>query len=726
MEATAASVNSCTNGASKSRYRPEIDGLRAFAVVAVIINHFNKDLLPSGYLGVDIFFVISGYVITSSLAGRQSKNFLDFLMGFYERRIKRLLPALVVFVLITSVLISLFNPNPDVSLGLGWRALFGISNINLYQGSTDYFAQSTELNPFTHTWSLGVEEQFYLLFPFLIWFSGFGQQRVKGARNLFFWAGAMTIVSIISFIYLYPVNQPAAYFLMPSRFWEMAAGCLIFIGYQKRAKVEATLELVPPFLVVAMIVGVMFLPIEAAIPATISIVVLSAVLVACLKKGTAAFYFFTLEKVVYVGLISFSLYLWHWSVLSVSRWTIGIHWWSVPIQVGLMVLMAMASYKWVETPLRRKIWFPRRWATLLAGVVLTIVSASFVWTIGRQPKNSLFLGSENQPIEGFEDRFTNGEITAQKCLDSKETSKLISACIEKYNHNESARIIWLAGDSHAFTLLNGIRKLAAEHKFNLRVISRRGTAFPAPKSYLLRLRTVGSQEALISNLYMDRALNVITDKAKAGDVLIVGLKFPMHFGTDTFEYEENNVTYRSSEAAAINGSKRRFFSEWLVEIERLTVMLRSKGANLIILGPVSQWAGEDAHTRCDGQWFRIPPSECLSPRSYQDRLHREAISRLKKLSQRHSNFRMVDISDQICGPKVCSFNDHKGKNLYWDDDHLSDYAAINYVVPAIMRVLVPSNDKYSSSSKFAGEETKGVPENRSLTRSAPMKSNTRT
>lgn len=92
---------------STSKYRPEIDGLRAFAVVAVIINHFNKDLLPSGYLGVDIFFVISGYVITSSLAGRKSKNFLDFVTGFYERRIKRLVPALVVFVLITSVLISL-------------------------------------------------------------------------------------------------------------------------------------------------------------------------------------------------------------------------------------------------------------------------------------------------------------------------------------------------------------------------------------------------------------------------------------------------------------------------------------------------------------------------------------------------------------------------------------------------------------------------------------------
>jgi peptidoglycan/LPS O-acetylase OafA/YrhL len=151
MTAVASPESPNKTGAGKSKYRPEIDGLRAFAVVAVIINHFNKDLLPSGYLGVDIFFVISGYVITSSLADRKSKNFLDFVTGFYERRIKRLVPALVVFVLITSVLICLFNPYPGVALGMGWRALFGVANIQFYKEATDYFAQSTELNPFTHT-----------------------------------------------------------------------------------------------------------------------------------------------------------------------------------------------------------------------------------------------------------------------------------------------------------------------------------------------------------------------------------------------------------------------------------------------------------------------------------------------------------------------------------------------------------------------------------------------
>ena len=113
------------------RYRPEIDGLRALAVVAVIVNHFNKNILPGGYLGVDIFFVISGYVITSSLFGRPSKNFKDFISGFYERRIKRLVPALSVFVLIMSIAICMFNPLPKSALRTGLSSLFGLSNLYL-------------------------------------------------------------------------------------------------------------------------------------------------------------------------------------------------------------------------------------------------------------------------------------------------------------------------------------------------------------------------------------------------------------------------------------------------------------------------------------------------------------------------------------------------------------------------------------------------------------------
>ena len=145
-------------------------------------------------------------------------------------------------------------------------------------------------------------------------------------------------------------------------------------------------------------VGVMFLPVSAAVPATIGIVVLSAVLIACLKNGTTAYNLFTLDNVVYIGLISYSLYLWHWAVLSISRWTIGIHWWSTPFQIAVMFGLAVSSYQWIETPFRKATWFDGRWKTLLAGVgVLTATSGGLV-ALGKPLNGFLFLG-ENRGDE---------------------------------------------------------------------------------------------------------------------------------------------------------------------------------------------------------------------------------------------------------------------------------------------------------------------------------------
>ncbi len=426
-----------------SRYRPEIDGLRAFAVVAVIINHFNKDILPGGYLGVDIFFVISGFVITSSLYQRASKNFKDFISGFYERRIKRLVPALSVFVLITSIAICLFNPYSGSSLLTGMTSLFGLSNIYLLKEAEDYFGQSTQLNVFANTWSLGVEEQFYLLFPFLIWSSGFGRQTKNGARNLFLAVGALTIASLIGFLYLYRTNQPAAYFLMPTRFWEMASGCLLFIGFQKSKYIEQLLEKAPPLLVLALIVGVMYLPMSWATASTVAVVALSSLLIASLKKQTTAFKVFTNSKVVYLGLISYSLYLWHWSVLSISRWTIGIHWWSIPFQLALIFGVSVASYQWIETPLRKANWFGQRWKTFLVGIGVLITLSMNLVVLGKPLKGKLFIGNQynkwNMHIYGG----------------------------QQITHTPTLPTIYLIGDSYAGHYGAVMTNLAGKKEFNL-------------------------------------------------------------------------------------------------------------------------------------------------------------------------------------------------------------------------------------------------------------------
>ncbi|MCP9911907.1 acyltransferase [Cyanobium sp. BA20m-14] len=636
-----------------SKYRPEIDGLRAFAVVAVIINHFNKDLLPSGYLGVDIFFVISGYVITSSLAGRESKNFLDFLSGFYERRIKRLVPALVVFVLITSVLISLFNPDPGVALKTGITSLFGLSNLYLLKTSTDYFAQSTELNPFVHTWSLGVEEQFYLLFPFLIWFSGFGRQTAKGARNLFFWVGALTIASLIGFIYLYQVNQPAAYFLMPTRLWEMAAGCLVFIGFLKRARIEQALEQIPPLLVVAAMVGVMYLPVAAAVPATIGIVVLSAVLIACLKKGTTAYQFFTLEKVVYIGLISYSLYLWHWTVLSISRWTIGIHWWSVPIQIGVMLGLAMLSYAKIETPIRKTKRQIARTLAIVGGVGIlasTALSASgvapqliqyakrYASKIALPTSNPVILSTWWHDKEGryIEYCHVKGEFSKQimiNCLGSSSST----------TKNQSTG--FLLGDSHARNYLIAAKNAFPEHTIKYLTMGY-GCAF-LPDSMISE--SIDSTAKCAK--YVEEASKYVRKLAKPGDVVFIGQAL-----------RDGDFLARST-------------PEYFSHIEAFANHLHDTKVPVVIFDGTYP-PGKQPELCSKELWRPFPNyNNCQKPISANKMAYWQFDSKAHELARRSQNIFYAPLRAGLCSSETCGQYTLSGAPIWHDNGHITEAAS---------------------------------------------------
>jgi len=152
-------------------YRPEVDGLRAIAIGAVIANHFWSELLPGRFLGVDIFFVISGYVITRSLDERKYRCLGELLTEFYSRRAKRILPALIVCVVATAILgavvINSQASEYTGSMTAGLLALIGLSNIYFFKETIDYFGTSPQLNLFTQTWSLGAEERFYIIFPLL-------------------------------------------------------------------------------------------------------------------------------------------------------------------------------------------------------------------------------------------------------------------------------------------------------------------------------------------------------------------------------------------------------------------------------------------------------------------------------------------------------------------------------------------------------------------------------
>ncbi len=636
----------------KSRYRREIDGLRAFAVVAVIINHFNKEILPNGYLGVDIFFVISGFVITSSLYQRPSKNFKDFISGFYERRIKRLVPALSIFVLITSIAICLFNPNPSFSLKTGLTSLFGLSNIFLFQKSTDYFAQSTELNVFTHTWSLGVEEQYYILFPFLIWFSGFGRQTKNGARNLFLTVGVLTIASLIGFLYLYQTNQPSAYFLMPTRFWEMSAGCLLFIGLEKRKSIEQFLEKVPPILVLALIIGVMYLPMSLATFSTVLVVFLSLVLIASLKKGTTEFTFFTNSKVVYVGLISYSLYLWHWGVLSISRWSIGIHWWSFPFQLAIIFALAVASYQWIETPLRKGNWFGNRWKTLVvSGGVLILLSSTILGSVKTRRYELLFLGEKPfDLIDLFNKEIFNSQISINTCKLLSNNS--IENCIAKPLRKGAPNVL-LIGDSHSsqwYQVLSQIRESDGIGIYTHIAGWNPPAQIYPPIRYISG--TFGKKQWQVINYYQERMVRRFFDDSKPGDIAILGSRIGGHFKDyKVRQYFLDDWSTKIDHADALD-----IYLEYVSEFVRVASQYN---VTTFLIPPIPKINVVNLEL-CNATWFRPPKiarKKCMNKNYYS-----EINEKLKEFTTQNPNINLIDLDFSM----LDDFREN-----YLDNNHLS-------------------------------------------------------
>jgi peptidoglycan/LPS O-acetylase OafA/YrhL len=680
--------NSLASKGKSSSYRPEIDGLRLLAVIAVIINHFNKEIIPCGYLGVDIFFVISGYVITSSLADRQHKNFGDFILGFYSRRIKRLVPALVLCVFLGSVAISLFDPDPDISIKTGVTALFGFSNLFLFKQSTDYFGISAELNAFTQTWSLGVEEQFYFLFPFLVWFSGFGRQAAKGSRNLWLGVGGLSIASMIVFLFLSTTNEPAAYFLMPSRFWELGAGCMLFLGLRsKNQSLTSIASRINPTGLLCLLILALFIPrtpLIFAVVANLLVVVMTVLAIASMRSGTIAYNLLTQPQVVSLGLISYSLYLWHWVVLAISRWTIGIHWWSIPIQLGLMLLLAVVSYQYVEKPLRAMEWSALRWKTI--GYGIGVVTGTAVTILALSNDRIMYLGSKNNDDKlqrastllqnsthhdrlkitasgGLIDtcNMTPHQLTGKKYRPKPNVNQtFIDKCLE---HTVGKKKVVLIGDSFADVMAKHVSVLASERGYAFAGMFGYGCPYPLRKKYISNSTAQGCE---IDTGFLQKS---IVSHLGAGDILVLRLYFP----------KEQYINYLHRDSLPPVDAYDREILALLAEVKR-------KQASMVVIG--SNPTREVVTPGCaNPQWFNIlqrdscrPIDVSKSPKTAFALAHDR---HLTKILAGVPGVRFVPVAAMFCDLQQHSCPiEMDGGLVYFDEQHLTD-SLLDKVYPGL-------------------------------------------
>ena len=631
-----------------SNYRPEIDGLRAFAVISVIINHFNKDILPSGYLGVDIFFVISGYVITSSLNKRSSKDFKDFIASFFTRRIKRIIPALAFFIIVMSVGICLFNPLPRVSLETGLSSLFGLSNLYLFKASTNYFSESSALNIFTHTWSLGVEEQFYVIFPFLAWFSGFSKNSKNGFRNLFLIIGGLTIFSFIIFIYFYPTNQPAAYFLMPARFWEISAGCLVFIKFAKKKLKNKFTANLPQLFILFLIICIMLLPVSQDGLSTFAIVILTSIFIASSKKQTVAFKLLTNPKVIHIGKISYSLYLWHWGVLTLSKWTIGVHWWTIPLQLIIIFSLGQFSFRYIEEPFRKFSFSEKRWKEICIGGIIIFLSSINLLVFSELSKRGLYLGRKvaKETIGG------ESEWKFRTPNDSNNISGAFNNChlIYSYNSNifpidectlkgTTEQNIYFMGNSHSEQYREMQRSLREIFKGNIISISVSACTFPSdfgPKSC--------KSQGLLSKK--------VLESSNKDDIIVVINRYPLYDWTINKLWTEE----KEGEKDMIN----------------LINEANKKGVKVIIFGPTPEFP-KRVLIDCDQQWFRpYKNSLCITTRKDERKARHNSYKVLSRLSEKGALI-FYPIK-YLCIEDTCHFRDiENSRIIYPDGSHISTY-----------------------------------------------------
>jgi peptidoglycan/LPS O-acetylase OafA/YrhL len=435
--------------AADRSYRPDIDGIRAIAILSVVLYHAGVPCISGGFTGVDIFFVISGYLIGGHIFSEIRSGTFSF-MRFYQRRAKRILPAFYV-VLAFTILAAMFLLSPFEAFAFGRSAVaatLSLSNIFFWH-STDYFDPAGNLHPLLMTWSLGVEEQFYAVIPLLMVLLS----RIRRSLLL----PAILAVCTLSFLLAWcelgthPAN---VFYLLPERAWELGLGVTLAVTELTRGPLSLPAGLVhlPSSIGLILMFAPMFLlnanspfPGPAALPS-----VLGTALIIAFPAGWINRRLFSLPLLVFIGRVSYSWYLWHWPVLSYLHIASSkLPPTAVVTAIAFSLAAAILSYYLVEQPFRRSNRPPGplliRYA-LVSALMLSVCAAT--WLNGGFPQRYPELATADRAARIW---------TTHPCLAQDGKLDLSSQC---YDSSDPRPSVALWGDSHSAALAPGLRSAA--------------------------------------------------------------------------------------------------------------------------------------------------------------------------------------------------------------------------------------------------------------------------
>jgi peptidoglycan/LPS O-acetylase OafA/YrhL len=636
-------------------YRADIEGLRGLAVSLVVLYHSTPRRFPGGFTGVDVFFVISGFLITGLLLRERQETGDISLAGFYARRARRLLPASAVMFLGTLLACAVFlSPLQQYHLrdSMVHTALY-IGNFWFLRRS-DYFSPDIGRNPFLHTWSLAVEEQFYLVWPLLVALCFRG---LRSRRNLGMAVAAITGVSLALSVWFAKVYAPWGFFSPVSRAWEFAIGAMACVAAPWAMRVPAGVRASASWCGLAALVGPGFLLQGAGgwpgWRALLPVLATSAILLGT-APGIGASRLLELPVSQWLGQRSYSWYLWHWPVLTISTamhpgYTLRQHVYEAAACAAGSLALAAATHAWIENPIRFSRYLAPRRALTLAGVAMVTLAAAGAAL--------LFEGHAAQTARTLEGgqilAESRSDADAEQCPAVPFTGADVIECIG--GDRGSGVLMVLFGDSHARQWFPAFDAIARERGWRLILLYKPACPSARVTVFQMQLNRVYTEcdawrEAAIERILALRPALVVVTNRQIRNYAVA------QAGPDRWR-EGNRYILGRFDAAKIR-----------------TILLRDTplpGTDIptCLAGDTSVWA------KITSQGKNL----CLTERA--QAFDEEVFRQEQQAAQGLAHVSTLDLTDLFCDGAVCP-PVKDGTLVYSDESHISKRFAKN-LAPAI-------------------------------------------
>jgi peptidoglycan/LPS O-acetylase OafA/YrhL len=676
--------------ADKILYAQFIDGLRALAVAAVVLFHIDSSWVPGGFVGVDVFFVISGFVVSAAASQYVAGSWLQFVAQFYSRRLARITPALVLVLLASFVGTFLFIPMASLStanIDTGLSSFLGLSNFTLLQSGRDYFAPSAAYNMFTQTWSLAIEEQFYFCFPllFVLW----GRNKKTFSISIF------AILSAISLLIAYftgQKNPSESFYMLWTRFWELGLGVLLFQmmlrsghSFTHESPGKRSLAVLAWLSLMALAVSMATASEEhVPFPTCILPVAASLGILGSLHGRPYGWSnaLLTAWPLRFLGRISYSLYLWHWPVVVLLRWTYGLEVLTTKVAAGLATLaLAWLSYRFVESPaLRLRRRAPRN-AVIAGGLLLLAAGYLGANTLaGQQIRLSLSAVMRNGTDWYLFDGFLRGP-------DGREAVTTTTEQTGGSTFTRFSRIgppvgqpfpstLYVMGDSHAmhYTLL--LKQFVFDHGGEVLLFAQGG----CPVFGLFQREALAEDPCSAGR---QTFLEYVLTRIQPGDVLFLPSMrlLPLVSQWKTLATCQDILAGMASPMG--RAGRQEAMEETVLALRRFTEI----GVRVVLEGPPPIF--QTVPFRC-ADWFNRDNPICrrgsTMDREMVEALRRPVLETMTAIAQAVPGVTIWDPVPALCPEGPCRTT-RDGRPLYFDGDHFTGYANRVLVTPFANHVL---------------------------------------